>query len=167
MKFALCLTAGLLLGSFSPAFAGTPLTVQMDQSQLMMLEADPGTIIVGNPSIADVSINGRQLFFHGHSFGETNIMIFDTNGKKVADYDITVSKDTANELSLYLGNATNGAGRHTYSCAPNCEQNMMVGDDSGAFQRLVNDNRTKNDYATGVKTSDLGGKASEAVVGAK
>ncbi len=35
---------------------------------------------------------------------------------------------------------------------------MMVGDDSAAFEKLVGDNRAKTDYATGVKSSDLGPK---------
>jgi Pilus formation protein N terminal region len=162
MKFGICAGAAgacvsLVVGA-SLAAAGTPLTVQMDQSQLMMLNADPGTIIIGNPSIADVSLNGRQLFIHGHAAGETNLMVFDGGGNKIADFDLSVSHDTANSLVVYKGNATNGTFRYTYSCAPNCEFNMMAGDDSAAFEKLVSDNRAKTDYATGVKTSDLGPK---------
>ena len=162
MKFGICAgvaaaSISLVIGT-SSASAGTPLTVQLDQTQLMMLNSDPGTIIVGNPSIADVSLNGRQLFIHGHAFGETNLVVFDGSGNKIADLELTVSHDTANSLAFYKGNATNGVARYTYSCAPNCEFNMMVGDDSAAFEKLVGDNRAKTDYATGVKSSDLGPK---------
>ena len=137
------------------AVAGTPLTVQIDQSQLLTLQADPGTIIVGNPSIADVSINGRQMFIHGHSFGETNLMIFDTLGSKVADFELTVGNSASNQLTLYLGSATNGTARYTYSCAPTCEAAMMVGDPSTYLNKMVGDNRAKTDFASGVKSTDL------------
>ena len=149
----------LLLGSGS-AFAGSPLVVQMDQSQLMQLTADPGSIIIGNPSIADVSLNGRQLFIHGHSFGETNLMIFDMGGKKIGDYDVTVSHDSENQLSLYMGNATKGVARYTYSCAPNCEQNMMVGDEPTWMQQVLANNRSKVAYATSTRSDDAGGSGS-------
>jgi hypothetical protein len=143
----------------TPSQAGTALIVQMDQSQLMQLNADPSSIIVGNPSIADVSVNGRQLFIHGHSFGETNLMIFDTAGKKIGDYDVTVSHDTENQLSLFLGNATKGTNRYTYSCAPNCEQNMMVGDDTGVMQQVLANNRNKLSFAQGTTAVDVGGNS--------
>jgi hypothetical protein len=139
------------------ASAGTSLVVQMDQSQLMQLAADPGSIIIGNPSIADVSLNGRQLFIHGHSFGETNLMIFDTTGKKIGDYDVTVSHDSENQLSLFLGNATKGASRFSYSCAPNCEASMMVGDDPTQMQQILANNRNKVSFATGTSAVDTGG----------
>ncbi len=151
--------AAFLALSAGAAHAGTPLVVQMDQSQLMALTADPGSIIVGNPSIADVSLNGRQLFIHGHSFGETNLMIFDAAGQKIGDYDVTVSHDTENQLSMFIGNSR-GSARYTYSCAPNCEQNMMAGDEPGFMQQAVTSNRTKYSYATGVASSTTGGTGS-------
>ncbi|MBG1233951.1 pilus assembly protein N-terminal domain-containing protein [Aestuariivirga litoralis] len=161
MKFASGLkwasAAVLLIASAGLAHAGMPLVVQMDQSQLLELPADPGTIIVGNPSIADVSLNGRQLFVHGHSFGETNLMIFDGKGQKIADFEVTVSHDTQNQLSLYMGNNTNGPTRYTYSCAPNCEQNMMVGDNNTYLQQTLTGNASKLGFATGTKSAGGGG----------
>jgi len=161
MKIAsrlICAATLAFMAFTSQAQAGASLVVQMDQSQLMQLSADPGSIIVGNPSIADVSINGRQLFIHGHSFGETNLMVFDTAGKKIGDYDVTVSHDTENQLSMFVGNATIGATRYSYSCAPNCESNMMVGDQTQYFQSILNNNRNKVSYATST-TADGGTSA--------
>lgn len=151
-------TAALMTAlTANQAQAGTSLVVQMDQSQLMQLTADPGSVIVGNPSIADVSLNGRQLFIHGHSFGETNLMVFDSAGKKIGDYDVTVSHDTENQLSLFVGNATKGANRYSYSCAPNCEASMMVGDDPTVMQQILANNRNKVSFATGTSAVDTGG----------
>ncbi len=155
-----CVAAFLTLAQFTPAQAGSPLTVEMDQSQPMLLTGDVGSVIIGNPSIADASLNGRQLILHGHSFGETNLVIFDTNGKKLADFDITVAHNSPNQLSMFVGSTTYPAQRFTYSCAPNCEANMMVGDNTDWLGKVVGANRLKNDYKTGVKTSDLSPKTS-------
>ncbi|MDE2384161.1 MAG: pilus assembly protein N-terminal domain-containing protein [Alphaproteobacteria bacterium] len=144
------------------------MTVNVDQSTPMMLTADPGSIIVGNPSIADVSLNGRQLIIHGHTYGETNLIVFDGTGNKLVDFDLTVVHNTSNQLTMFVGNATSGTHRYSYSCAPNssCEVNMMVGDDSGWMEKVIGDNRAKNDYATGVKTSDLQSKTTSVTLSA-
>jgi len=145
---------------FASAQAGTPLTIQTDQSQPMLLASDPASIIIGNPSIADVSLNGRQLILHGHAFGETNLIVMDADGKRIVDFDITVSHDTANQLSLYFANANSSAQRHSYTCAPNCEASMMTGDPDDWMAKVIASNRAKSDFATGVKTSDLVTKGS-------
>ena len=144
----------------TPALAGTPLTVQTDQSQPILLTSDPASIIIGNPSIADVSLNGRQLILHGHAFGETNLIVMDADGKKIVDFDITVSHDSANQLSLYFATTNNPAQRHSYTCAPNCEASMMTGDPDDWMAKVIASNRAKSDFATGVKTSDLVTKGS-------
>ena len=148
----------LILGYCGTAAAGTPLTVQIDQSQLLTLQSDPGTIVVGNPSIADVSLNGKQMYIHGHSFGETNLMIFDTSGNKMSEFELTVGNSPINQVTVYRGSATSGALRQTYSCAPTCEAAMMSGDND--LGKVIGDNRSKADFASGVKSSDLASKPS-------
>ena len=149
-----------ILGYCGTAAAGTPLTVQIDQSQLLTLEADPGTIIIGNPSIADVSLNGKQMYIHGHSFGETNLMIFDASGNKMSEFELTVGNSPINQVTVYRGNGTSTAQRQTYSCAPTCEAAMMAGDNN--LSQVIGDNRSKADFANGVKSSDLVPKATGA-----
>ena len=134
------------------AQAGTALTVLVDRSQLMQLSTDPGTVVVGNPSMADVSLNGRQLFIHGHSVGETNLMVFDQSGEKIADYDITVTQGGENAMTVFKG-TTNGTQRFSYACAPICEHSMMVGDDSASFNSLIGDNGNKTNFKQGIKAS--------------
>jgi hypothetical protein len=45
-----------LLGSAQPAAADDDLTIAIDEARLVPLKRGPAEIIVGNPSIADVSI---------------------------------------------------------------------------------------------------------------
>ena len=132
----------------SSAQAASPLNVLVDRSQLLQLSGEAGTIIVGNPSIADVSLNGRQLFIHGHSAGETNLMVFDQAGKKIADYDLSVTQDGDNSLIVFTG-TSNGSTRMSYVCAPNCERSMAAADPTGG--NVVQSNSTKFGFAQATK----------------
>lgn len=141
----------IFLMASSAAQAGAQLTIGVDRSQFMQLNADPGSIIVGNPSIADVSLNGRQLFIHGHSAGETNLIIFDQGGNKIGDYDLSVAQDGSNALIVFTG-STAGTSRLSYVCAPNCERSMAAGDPPPATAALIGVNQTKSDFAQGSKS---------------
>ena len=147
-------SASLVTSSFVGfANAGAPLTVLVDRSQLMMLSADPGTVVVGNPSMADISLNGRQLFINGHSAGETNLLVFDQSGEKIGDYDITIMQVGENSLTVFKG-SPEGTARFSYACAPICERTMMVGDPHVPFNDLVGDNTAKYGFAQGIKPGD-------------
>jgi len=124
------------------ALAGEPLSIKTDSSLLMTISAEPGTVVIGNPSIADVTMNGRQIFIHGRAFGETNLLILDTAGSQVANFDITVVENNSNIVTVYRGTLHN-----TFSCAPNCNPTMMVGDDN--LEKIISQNISKNLFATG------------------
>ena len=79
-----------LLGSMPLAQAKEELTVSADHSQIVRMERAPGTIVVGNPSIADVTIQGNQLFIHGRGFGKTNVIVLDEAGNPLAEYAVNV-----------------------------------------------------------------------------
>ena len=144
----------------APANA-TPVTVEVDQSQLVMLTTDPATVVVGNPSIADISLNGKQMFLHGHSFGETNIMVFDASGNKIINYYVSVAHHTDNQVTIFAASARHldGIDRYTYTCAPNCEGNMMVGDSSTFFGTTMGNSQAKYKFATGSLTADVKNQA--------
>ena len=67
----------------------------------MSLPTAPGAIVIGNPSIADVSIQGQNIFIHGRSFGQTNLIILDLQGNQVANFDLMV-KHTAEHRCVCL-----------------------------------------------------------------
>lgn len=148
-------TAVLVCGLFaSVAQATTPLTIELDQSQVVTVNADPASIVVGNPSIADASMNGRQIFIHGHSFGQTNLMVFDNAGNKMVDYELTISHNTSNQVTMFMGNTNYATQRYSYSCAPNCEVNMLPGDNFDFTKNVILLNRAKYEFATGQKSAD-------------
>ena len=141
-------TSWAFLGFANFAQAGTPLTVTTDHSQLITLSADPGTVVIGNPSIADISLNGRQLFINGHGAGETNLMVFDQDGNKLADYEIAVAQGTDNSMILFASGSIPDQ-RLSYVCAPNCERSMMVGDTLTDFGNILSGNQQKTAAAQG------------------
>jgi Pilus formation protein N terminal region len=149
----------IICGAEQAALAGSPITIQTDQTQLIAISADPGTVVVGNPSIADVSVSGRRVFLHGRGFGSTNIMILDIAGNQLANFDVTVTHDHPNELVM----VTSSPARpkilvDTYSCAPTCYHAMIPGD--AGFGEMVGANSTKAGLASGSKSLDAAPSAS-------
>jgi Flp pilus assembly secretin CpaC len=151
MKFGFWLNLSalaLLTAAGAPAMASEQLTVQTDKTQLISVSAEPGTVVVGNPSIADVTVSGKQIFVHGRAFGDTNLMILDAAGNQIANFDITVAHNPTNAVALYRAGV-----RTSYTCAPLCEVTMQPGDPLSYTDELIKVNGSKAGLATGVKPS--------------
>lgn len=143
----------MLLGSAAVAEAGERLTVYTDHSRVLNVDRAPGTVIVGNPSIADVTIQGTQVFLHARSYGTTNVLIMDENGNSLADYDVTVQ--TGGDDNVFVFKA--GAIKQTYLCAPDCESILHVGDDKDYFKELASQQQSKVGLALGQKSGESTG----------
>src|SRR5262245_49517140 len=64
-----------------PAPAADMINVTLDQAVVTRLPDRIATIVVGNPLIADVSIqSGGLLIVTGKGYGVTNMLAFDRNG---------------------------------------------------------------------------------------
>jgi Flp pilus assembly secretin CpaC len=133
----------------SASSARDALRVQVDESQTMTLPGTPGAIILGNPSIADVSVQGSKLFIHGRGFGQTNLTILDLQGNAIADFDLMVSHTQISSIAVYRGTA-----RQSYSCAPYCEGEVQVGDSEEHFKQIIGQVSSKIQIATGSKTAE-------------
>ncbi len=142
------LLSGLLSGAAAPAFAGQALTVEADQSQMVVLPGIPGSVVIGNPTIADATVEGSKMFIHGRSFGTTNFVIMDLDGQQMAAFDVSVSHTTANTLALYRGPA-----RISYNCTPTCEAEFQIGDDPTYTGIILEQTKKKIELATGTDTA--------------
>jgi hypothetical protein len=142
-----------VLGSAAGAEAGEALTVYTDHSRVLNVDRAPGTVIVGNPSIADVTIQGNQVFLHARSYGTTNVIIMDENGNSLADYDVTVQTGGSDNVFVYKA----GAVKQTYLCAPDCESILHVGDDKDFFKELASQQQSKVGLALGQKSGESTG----------
>ena len=134
----------LALLSSSAAVAATELIVNTDETQLINVSGTPGTVIVGNPSIADATVHGSKIFVHGRGFGQTNLTILDQDGNQLAIFDISVKVTGSNNVAVFKA-----ASRFSYTCAPLCEESMQVGDEHSWTDEIIKLNQKKLDLATG------------------
>ena len=149
-------SAALLAAALAaPAAADTTITVKADQAKMLNIAGLAGTVVVGNPNIADVSVRGSQVFVHGRIQGATNVIILDREGVQLASIEVNVETGGGNPVIVY------GAGRRfSYNCAPNCESTLQVGDSyEDYFKLLAQQNANKTGLASGtVSAGDTGSK---------
>jgi Pilus formation protein N terminal region len=144
LTFASAAAVAALVTTSPAALAGQPLTIEIDQSQLVILPSTPGSIVIGNPSIADATVQGTNLFMHGRSYGTTNIMVLDMNGQQLGAFDVSVSHSTANAMTVFKGGM-----RYSYNCATNCESELQIGDSGVYSENIAAQIQLKNKLATG------------------
>lgn len=108
--------------------------VGVDQASLLKLPAEVSTIVIGNPLIADASLQrGGVLVITGKSFGSTNLMALDRTGSVVMERTIQVHAPADKNLVVVF----RGVERESYSCAPNCERRIMLGDSVPFFNSAL------------------------------
>lgn len=113
--------------------AAAELTIPIDETRIMKLSAPAATVIVGNPSIADITMQGPDMaLIVGKSFGATNIIALDASGTEIAQFNIVVSSSRARTVTLLRGRE-----QQTFSCAPRCERTVTPGDSNEAFQEAA------------------------------
>lgn len=117
------LFAGLFLGlAFLTAPAGFAsaqegIGVMMNQATILKLPRNADTVIVGNPDIADASVqDATTLVLTGKGFGVTNLVVLDAAGTPILDDQVTVSRSTVSTVRIYRR-----ASIQTLSCTPYCE----------------------------------------------
>ena len=107
--------------------------VNVDQAKLVKLPDRVATIVVGNPMIADVTLqNGGILVVTGKGYGATNFIAMDRSGQILMDQQIQVSGPTDQLVTVYRG-----VDRETYSCMPVCQKRVTLGDADGYFKQVM------------------------------
>jgi len=131
------------------------LIVYYDQSQLLRLPRPVSEVIIGNPSIADVSIQGGNLLVvTGKTFGMTNIIALDGERNIIQDQRVLVERDEQRIINVHKG-----ALRQSFSCTPNCSPTLTIGDDIAYFESINKQSSIKT------KFSASGGSASAGAPG--
>jgi Flp pilus assembly secretin CpaC len=105
------------------------LTVPLDMAAPVRLPADAAGVVVGNPSIAGVSVqSNRLLFVTGRSYGTTSLTVVDANGATIYHGRITVVPDEAGSVMVTRGTET-----QRLTCNPVCRPQPDIGDNEEAF----------------------------------
>ncbi|MGH6818887.1 MAG: pilus assembly protein N-terminal domain-containing protein [Methylovirgula sp.] len=119
----------------TPALAEDTLVVTVNQARVVKVPRAARTLVIGNPTIADVTLlkQGGTMVVTGKGFGETNLIALDTNGNKVAESMVQVvdGENGGNPLVVQRG-----MDRQSYICAPRCQPTARLGDDPSFYSAV-------------------------------
>ena len=120
-----------LLGAL-PA-AALDITLELDHARAIRLEQPASAVIVGNPVIADVTPHDGTLFLvTGKSFGETNVIALDDQGRQIYEANVRVISAADGRLVVHRG-----LGRESYACFGYCERVPVPGDATASFDSTL------------------------------
>ena len=123
---------GIALGVAMNAMAATPFSVPLDQARPLTLKAPAQGVVIGNPSIAGVTLqNDRLLFVTGKAYGTTNLIIVGEGGRPIYEGLITVTAGDGADGTLTL---TRGLTTIRQTCSPICRKTPEIGDDAVELQ---------------------------------
>ena len=132
--------------AFAPSALAETFQVDLNETKALRLRNAANSVVIGNPAIADVAVHDAHLMFvTGKSFGNTNLLVFDINGRQLYSADISVTADMANTLTVTRGNA-----RETYTCTPNCAATPQIGDSTTFFETVTSQAQTAQEAASGL-----------------
>jgi hypothetical protein len=143
----------LLMASFLMCpvvtFAGTgdePVAVIVDQAKIVKLPEKVATIVVGNPLIADVTLQpGGMVVVTGKGYGSTNMIAMDRAGGILADRSIQVEGPNDKLVTVFRG-----LERESYSCTPACQRRVTLGDGQNYFTQTLGQTGTLSGQASAV-----------------
>jgi Flp pilus assembly secretin CpaC len=125
--------------------AADTIVVNVDQAKLVKLPGRISTLVVGNPLIADVTLqNGGIVIVTGKGYGATNFIAMDRAGEILMDRIIQVEGPTDQVVTIYRG-----VERESYSCMPVCQRRVTLGDGDAFFRAASEQAGALNSQASG------------------
>jgi hypothetical protein len=113
----------------APARAAEVLNVAIDQAYIMRTPERTSTIVVGNPLIADITLQASGMMVTtGKGYGATNIVALDRGGHVLMDRMVQVRGPADKTIVVYRGED-----RETWSCLPECQPRVTLGDATANF----------------------------------
>lgn len=124
---------------------GDTIAVSVDQAKLVKLPNRVATLVVGNPLIADVTLqSGGMIVVTGKGYGATNVIAMDRAGDILVDRTILVSGPADKIVTIYRG-----VDRESYSCMPGCERRATLGDSEKYFKSVLDQAGTMSKEVAG------------------
>ncbi len=141
------LVVGVLLSPLAAIAASDTdsVAVVVDQARVIKLPERVSTIVVGNPLIADVTLQpGGMVVVTGKGYGSTNMIAMDRTGAVLANRSIQVEGPTDKLVTVFRG-----VERESYSCTPVCQRRVTLGDGSSYFDAVLGQTGNLNGQAGG------------------
>jgi hypothetical protein len=121
------------------------INVLLDQATLVKLPDRVATLVIGNPVIADANVQaGGWMVITGKGYGATNIIALDRGGAVLMEKSIEVQGLQSGIVVVYKG-----VDRETYSCTPNCDRRLTLGDGQTFFELAAGQITARNGLAAG------------------
>lgn len=99
------------------------LNIEIDQAQRVQLRGPAGSVIVGNPQIADVTVvDANTLYITGKGYGVTEVVAVDSIGRTVFQSQVVVTSGDGNgRVRVWRG------GQATeMACASSCSPSLRA-----------------------------------------
>ena len=120
------------------------IAVMIDHAKVIRLPERTQTVVVGNPIIADVSAQKNGiLVLTGKSYGKTNLIALDNAGAVIAESMISVQAAGDSVVTVQRG-----LERESYSCTPDCQPSILLGDAQKHFSEVSGQAGQRNTLAT-------------------
>jgi Flp pilus assembly secretin CpaC len=125
--------AFLLAAGAGAVRADDTIVVHLDEARVIKLPDRASTVVVGNPLIADLSVQpGGLAVLTGKSYGATNFLIIDKSGAVLTEHSVEVQGPTDKIVVVYRG-----INRATYSCTPECAARVTLADQTEFFTDTI------------------------------
>ncbi len=137
------------LGVFAsqPALANDPvISLSLDRAMIIRAPAGTAMVVIGNPGVADVSVqkNGVMVLT-GKSFGETNMIALTDKGEMISESWLRVRPSQRNsQVTVFRAGEP-----ETYACSPDCQPTVSLGDSDKFFGRTGGQAAARNSFAAG------------------
>jgi hypothetical protein len=128
----------------APPASADNVTINLDEARIVKLPDRVATIVIGNPLIADATLqNGGILIVTGKGYGATNLLALDRSGQVLMDQTVQVLGPATDDLVVVY----KGIERESYSCAPDCQRRITLGDSPAYFAATLSQTGSRSGQA--------------------
>jgi Flp pilus assembly secretin CpaC len=136
--------AVLAIGIGAASAQSETVTINLDQAQILQLPDRVATIVIGNPLIADATLqSGGVLVVTGKGYGATNLQALDRAGRVLMSKTVQVLGAGTDDIVVVY----KGVERETYSCASDCQRRITLGDSTAYFNSNLAESAARNGQA--------------------
>ena len=125
--FSLAAAAALTLFAGATTARAEALVVPLDHSTRLKVAGAAQSVVVGNPTVADVTVvDSHTLFVSGRGYGVTDVVVLDASGRTLYSTEVVVGVAHTGRVSVFRG-----AERTDMACSPNCQVSIRTGGAGG------------------------------------
>jgi Flp pilus assembly secretin CpaC len=139
---AALLAAAIIACGALPALA--EVQVVLDQAKIIRMPSRMATIVIGNPSIADVTVQKNGIaIITGKTYGVTNLIVLDPAGEMLSEEQVVVKPAESQIVTVQRG-----VDRESLACTPLCERTVKLGDAAANFDAITGQASARSGLAT-------------------